>query len=333
MKKSHKTLLAIAAVQIILWVGLAVNDQPESERPSAPIVKFALEQIDTFTVSRPDDYPPQQVPLDLRKVGGKWVVPNADNFEVETAKVEKVLTLLTSMNGDALVARSKANHNTLNVGVRTYSKQITLSANGETLELVIGEGKGRSTYVRRKTESEVYLIKGITAYDLSHEVTSYVEPEYFSISDLQDVKIEINGENGQSSTHLFQDENGQWVVDGLQGAAIDESRVRALLIAVRSARMVRPAGQTLRPEFGLGRPRARVIVKNKDTELELLVGNDLADFTYIKVSEKPYVVLVRKYTLDALLKFQKEQLIDRSQTAPSSSAPQSAPSGFISPTK
>ena len=97
--------------------------------------------------------------------------------------------------------------------------------------------------------------------------------------------------------------------------------------------MVRPAGTTLRPEFGLGRPRARVTVKNKETELELLIGADLADFTYIKVSTKPSVVLVRKYTLDALLNFKKEQLIDRSQSASNPDPALQAPSGLVTPKK
>ena len=95
--------------------------------------------------------------------------------------------------------------------------------------------------------------------------------------------------------------------------------------------MVRPVGKTLRPEFGLGSPRAKVTVKNKESELELLIGADVGDFTYLKVSTKPDVILVRKYTLDSLLKFQKEQLIDRSQNNLPPVQQPAGPSGFVNP--
>ena len=333
MKKSHQILAGIAALQLILLVGITIKGQPEAAVPSAPLTTLTAEEITAFVIKRADDYPPNQVPLNLVKKNGVWVVPTADDYQVDSDKVENVLEKLVSIDADQSVARSKTSHNALKVGDRDYTKRVQLTAGTKTTEIVIGEGKGRSMYVRKSDADDVYLVRGLTAYDVSHEVTNYTEAEYFKMSDLQEVRVNVSSPGGSQSAHLFQDATGKWEVDGLGDAPIDESRVRALLIAVRSGRMVRPVGKTIRPEFGLGNPRARVTMKNKDEEMELLVGSDIGDFTYVKVNTKPDVILVRKYTLDALLRFNKEQLIDRSQMGSGAETQPSNPSSFVNPTR
>ena len=143
-------------------------------------------------------------------------------------------------------------------------------------------------------------------------MTSYAEAQYFELSDLREVNVTLRA-RGQQKIRLYQGTDGNWTVEGLEGEPIDQSRVRSLLAAVKGARMVRPVGKTIKPEFGLDAPAAQVSITNDAETIDLSVGEVFGDFRYVKASGKSHVVLVRKYTLDSLLDFDPTQLIDVSQ--------------------
>ena len=166
--------------------------------------------------------------------------------------------------------------------------------------------------IRKADENAVYLTRDATAFEISHEVTSYAEAQYFELSDLKEVDVTLRA-RGQQKIRLYQGTDGNWTVEGLEGEPIDQSRVRSLLAAVKGARMVRPVGKTIKPEFGLDAPAAQVSITNGAETIDLSVGAAFGDFRYVKASGKSHVVLVRKYTLDSLLDFDPTQLIDLSQ--------------------
>ena len=310
MNKTHKILVVIAILQLVLLVLVQFDQRTATSIGKAPLLGFSPDQITGVVVEKTASKTDAMTSIRMNKKADAWSMPDADDFQLDTEQVVDTLQKLGSISVSNPVARSIANHNTLLVGEKNYSKRVKLTyADGE-LDLFLGEGKGRSMYIRRGNSADVYLVEGLTTYDIGHEVTQYVDPTYFSIEDLLEVNLEINTPDNVNSAHLYQDETGNWMADGLDGKTIDQSRVRALLTSVRSARMVRPVGKTLRPEFGLGNPRARVSVKGKEKSLEFIIGSDTGDFTYMKASNKEDVIVVRKYTLEALLRFKKEQLVD-----------------------
>jgi hypothetical protein len=314
MNQLQKSLCVLLLIQGVALVGMNLNTSISTTSTEQPLLSMTPDQIVGLTIESSEAKASGQHPLKIEKKDGRWVIPSADNFVLDTDKVDSVLKKLTRMSADAPVARSIANHNTLNVGERTYTKTVSISTADGVVELVLGDAKGRSMYVRKKAQPEVYLAKGFTAFDIGDDITNYTDPEYFAVSDIKDVVIERPNSQSQPRTHLYQNERGEWLVDGLEEARIDQSRVRALLAAVRSARMVRPVGKSLRPEFGLGKPQARVSVTGKPESIEFLVGNELDDFVYLKASNKEDVILVRKYTVDSILNLNANTLIDTTRT-------------------
>jgi hypothetical protein len=326
MNQLQKSLLILLLIQGFALVGMNLNSSISTTSTEQPLINVATEQIIRFTVESSDAQSTGKGTLEIERKGDKWVIPVADDFALDTAKVEAVLKKLIRMSADTPVARSVANHNTLNVGERTYTKTVSLGTADQTIELVMGDAKGRSMYVRKKSEAEVYLAKGITTFDVGDDITNYTDPEYFSVTDIKDVVIERPNSKSQPRTHLYQNERGEWLVDGLDDERIDQSRVRAVLAAVRSARMVRPVGKSFRPEFGLGNPQARVSVTGKPNSIEFVVGRTLDDFVYLKASDKEDVILVRKYTVDAILNLNAKNLIDTTKTTTPTSNSGGAPS-------
>jgi hypothetical protein len=334
MNQLQKTLSLLVLIQVVVLIGMNLSDSQPTQSNVTSMLDITADSVVKLTVKSGVAEDQAKPALEIIKKNGQWVLPSADNFGLDSKKVENVFKKFVRMNVDTPIATSKSNHNTLNVGERTYSKSVSISTAETEFELVLGEAKGRSMYVRKKAESEVYLAKGVTAFDISEAVTSYTDPEYFSVNDIKDVVIERPKSVSQARTHLYQDENGQWLVDGLQGQPIDQSRVRALLAAVRSARMVRPVGKSLRPEFGLGNPQAAVTVKGKPDIVEFLVGNTVDDFVYVKASHKEDVVLVRKYTVQALVNLDTRTLVDKG-SAPQPGAAPAMPAGApsLNPTR
>ena len=83
----------------------------------------------------------------------------SDGYPVESDKVEKVLTLLTKIDAAEPITLSKDSHSTLNVSPNAFTKKATLKTKDKTIELFIGEGSGRSIYVRKADENAVYLTR------------------------------------------------------------------------------------------------------------------------------------------------------------------------------
>ena len=312
MKKVHQILIGLAILQGALFLFGLLKSELQDDKPSKPLLDFGVEQIIGLEVQPASKTPSPFGPLTLEKTSDAWTLVGSEGYPVESEKVEKVLTLLTKIDAEAPVTLSKESHSTLNVSPSAFTKKATLSTKDNTIELFIGEGSGRSIYVRKADEDAVYLTRDATAFEISHEVTSYAEAQYFELNDLKEVNVTLRA-RGQQKIRLYQGTDGNWTVEGLEGEPIDQSRVRSLLAAVKGARMVRPVGKTIKPEFGLDAPVAQVSITNDAETIDLSVGEVFGDFRYVKASGKSHVVLVRKYTLDSLLDFDPTQLIDLSQ--------------------
>ena len=72
-------------------------------------------------ISQPSKEQAAEQTLVLSKKGDNWVLPGADNFIVDSQKVDEVIEKLTNLTVETPIASSTVNHNTLNVGVRNYS--------------------------------------------------------------------------------------------------------------------------------------------------------------------------------------------------------------------
>ncbi|MGB0646778.1 MAG: DUF4340 domain-containing protein [Bradymonadia bacterium] len=310
MTHLQKTLLILAFIQVLAAVGLHLDPSDTAPAPANTLLGLKPSDVTELKITKPAQDQTAEQSLVLSRKDSDWVLPSADNFAVDSQKVDEVIEKLTNLTVENPIASSAVNHNTLKVGVREYSKRVTIKTATESVELVIGDAKGRSMYLRRKDSADVYLANGITAFDVGHEVTHYTDPEYFSVSDLKEVIIERPNVARYSTVRLYQDSGGLWTVEGLEDKTLEQSRVRALLSAVRSARMVRPVGKSLRPEFGLGNPKVKVTVGGENKTVEFILGNITDDFIYMKASDKEDVVMVRKYTVESLFTLDPTRLID-----------------------
>lgn len=245
--------------------------------------------------------------VQLARKGESWVVPGADDFPADAAKVDEVIGKLVGATRRDPVATSAASHNALSVGEATYDKKVTLTVGGETRTLYVGSAKGQSVHARFDGEDTVYLARGVSAWGLADGIDTYIDTSYVDVA--EPTRIEV--QNAQATITLDKDDTGAWRVAELRpDAKVDESRVRSFVGAARVLRAVEPVGKTAKPEYGLDDPEATVTLSAGETTTRYVIGAEVDDMRYVKADGRDYIVRVRKFGLDSVLGQTPEKFVE-----------------------
>ncbi|MCA9537246.1 MAG: DUF4340 domain-containing protein [Myxococcales bacterium] len=262
----------------------------------------------------------------LVKKGDAWVVPAADDFPADPKKVDEVVEKLAKATTREPIAESKANHNALNVGERTFEKKVEIKAGERTIKLVLGSAKGSSAHVRVDDGDAVYLARGISAWAMSNRVDTYLDTAYVQVDEPTEVRVQ----NANGPLDLQKTDDGKWHVAQLPpDAKVDESRVRAFVNAARSVRLAEPVGKTVKPEYGFD-GGTLVMVKKGEEVTNFTIGKVDGDFVYVKSEKNDYVVKVRKYSVETLLNQTADKFIEE-PPAPDAEGGQGMPPGMMPP--
>lgn len=307
MSQTNKILIGLLVAQAILlavtWssdIGRGGGEDGES------LVPFAADTITRLEVVKKaeDGKDPENVVL--LKEGDGWIVDGTDEFPADPDKVSEVLEKLTKASRKDPLVRNRANHNALNVGPRTYEKQVILDAGDQKTTLTLGTAKGTSVHVRVDDGDEVFLARGISVWGVGHRVDTYVDTQYAVIE--EPTEIAVTNKNG--TINLKKNDEGTWLVAELRpDQKTDVTRIRSFVNQARSLRLVEPLGKTIKPEYGL-EAGARVMVKNAEKTLEYRIGNKDGDHVYVKATDNPYVVKMRAFSVESLLNQTPDKFIE-----------------------
>lgn len=308
---TNKILGGLLAAQLVLcgfmWSG--TSKQGFEERA---LFDVKLEDISEFKIRRPaGEARDENDAITLRKVNGQWLLPQYENYPIDTGKVEDILGRLTMAKIRRAVAKKKENHNALSVGEREFTKHITLKTPERSYSLFVGNAKGTSMHARFDGQDEVYLARGVAAWKVSHELRNYIDTNYINIDDV--VEMNILNQSGQIDAR--QNEDGTWVIAQLTAKdPLDAGRIRSIVNAAKQIKMAQPVGTEIKPEYGLGKQsRATVRLKNRNESLAYEIGAEEGEYAYVKAQGQAYVAKVRKFNVSAVLKLTADELVDRAQ--------------------
>ncbi len=163
-------------------------------------------------------------------------------------------------------------------------------------------------HARFANEVEVYLARGVQAWNLSHQIESYADTDYIKVDDPTEIRI-LN-QHGQIDSQ--QKEDGTWTVAQLPSEKpVDISRVRSLVRAAQLVKLSIPAGRQIKPEYGLGKnARATVFIKGPAGSASYEIGAEVGGYVYIKAEGQEYVAKIHKFNASSVLKTQANDLID-----------------------
>lgn len=321
INRSNLFLAALLFVQLLLLAISAITSTGTESRRVEPIMgELTAADVEGITIA--DDL--NNVMTFARGAEG-WVLPNADDFPLDSDKVDEMLGKLEGLDTRRLVATNPANFARLEVKADDFRRSIELesAAGGQALYLG-GSGGVDTVYLRRADENEVYLGRGLNAWELSTQVSTWLDANYVNvpIDDVQSITVR----NAQG-TFTFLRAGEDWTYDALDaGAVFEDTRMPLVLRNAAGVRMLEPLGLAALDEYGLDEPavlvdvRYRQLIEQEADESEVAAESEqsavapaYAEKTYtltfgatmddgdvvLKSSAAEYYVLVRDTVLNA----------------------------------
>jgi hypothetical protein len=304
MSRLNQILAIILGLQLIV-AGFIFWPQPTAPAGGGPLLPdFQPDKVTQLTITDGEGKH-----LVLARQEESWVLPEADDFPADAARVIPLLDKIKQVETNRLVAQTDASHRQLQVAGDEFNRQIELKTeDGATHTLYLGSSGGvNATHVRTGGQSQVYLADGLSAWDADPQPASWIDTLYFTVPQTAPVALSLTNSNG---TFEFAKEGEVWAMKGLtETETLDPNKLTALVNQVASIRMNAPIGKTAQESFELSAPQAVITLTTLITatgetnSYTLRVGAQDTDNNYILASSaSPYYVLIAQFTGDALVK-------------------------------
>jgi hypothetical protein len=326
MSRFNKILL----IALVAQVGLVIATW--SMRGSAPSVDaqplIPDVSVDDVTALRIEAAPANDKPgkvLSIKKSGDGWVLPEAGDYPADAKKVKTVLDALLSGRVRAPLASKKSNHNALEVGERTYSRKVKLTAGDTTHDLVVGTARGTAAHVRRANEDMVYLARGFSATTLDEAASAYIDTTYLDVEDPDQIVVK----NPRGSMTLNKRE-GVWTIEELDPNTVtDPERFEAFVSQARKLIIDHPVGKEVKDEYGLTTPlAAHITLKKGETTYTYSLGSVLDGNRYVKRADNDWVVMIPTFAVSSLMEQIPQNFIKEDRPQPSPGGMPGLPGGL-----
>jgi hypothetical protein len=312
MKRHHQILAAILLVQIavtavVFWPRSAAGEEGE------PLF-LDLEADSVVSLSITDENGDQ---ISMRKGDGGWVLPNADDYPVQTTSITPVLDSLVEVDTDNLVARSATSQRQLQVAQENFVKRVAFETeDGHQRVLYVGSSPRYSaSHVRVEGEDATYLTDAISRWNLTAQPSSWVDASYLSVPQKELVQVTL--ENAQGTFTFVRGEEGAWTLEGLaEDEQASDTKISGIVSGAANLRLKRPLGKTEEASYGLDEPNAVVTLNTTEKEYTLTVGtHETEDGSYVvKASNASYYVTVSEASVRRLVETAREDLLQAEPT-------------------
>ncbi len=340
LNRSNLFLALLLILQVVLLAILVLlTGGGESRQIEAIWSGNSTDEIERVTIV--DDLDNEVI---FARAADGWVLPNADDFPINSEKVEEILGKIAGMNTSRLVASNPANFARLEVKDDDFRRKITLENGDSSQTLYLGGSGGvDNVYVRRAGEDNVYLGIGLNSWELSTQISTWIDANYVNLS--QDDLLEVTVQNAQGSFTLLRIDDNWTYTDLPADETLEDTKIPGILRNAATIRMVEPLGLEALDEFALAEPQVIVEVRYRqlveaeepatleteddnadddqtteteaaDPELQfseksytLSFGAELEDGVVLKSSAEPYYVLVRDTVLSAFSTISQDDFI------------------------
>jgi hypothetical protein len=312
MNKQNQILLGLFAVQLVI-LAIVFWPSPGSNEGQLLFEGLEADQIVSLTISDTGGNS-----IQITKSLDGWVMPEAGDYPVQDDKVATLLEKLVNVRADRLVTRTRDSHVRLEVADDDFQRLIEFEVEGGTRHtLRLGSSiRYQVLHVRADGQDEVYLALGLSVSDAGTDVASWVDSNYFSVTQSQIVAITLENKNGRFE--FEKDEADTWEMLNLPaGETLLENNVSSLATRVSLLRMVRPLGREEKPAYGFDDPTAKVTLVVRDDEGNeqtyiVRIGEKLEEENgfVVKSATSPYYVLMSEFTVEDLINRTMQDFIE-----------------------
>jgi hypothetical protein len=299
MKRHQQILAGVLALQVILSVFVFWPRQTASGAGEPLFPNVTADDVVGLTVT---DNMGQQVVL--KKEGGTWVLPNADNYPAEEDTVTPVIDKLVNLQSSTVVARTDASQAQLQVTEDTYQRRLDFETQaGDTYTVYLGSApRYTATNFRVDGSPEIYLTTELTTWEINTAVSGWIDTSYVSIDESTVTGAVLQNANG---TFAFAKDGSDWTLADLQpDETVAAGKTSAIVRNASSLTMLAPLSQSEDPSYGMDSPNAVVTLQTDDGVTHMLtVGASLDDGSsyVVKSSDSPYYVSVSKANVSAMV--------------------------------
>ena len=306
MNRLQQILAGVLVVQVVL---AAVLLWPRATTGGVEAMLVGVEVDDVVALVIADA---QGNEIELRKVTGTWVLPQADDYPAKAETVQSVIEKMLAVDTQRLVTRTAASHTRLQVAADDFTRRVELeTADSDRQTLYLGSSPSYgATHVRLEGRDETYLTNSITQYDLGATPSSWVDTLYVQVP--QEEVVSARLENVHGTVGFTKDEQGNWTLADLQvGEQLDVAEINSVVNRATSLTMLEPLGREELPEYGMDSPSAVLTLQKEAEQIRLVVGaQDPSDSSYtVKASTSPYYVRVSEYTVQAMVEDTREDFL------------------------
>ena len=318
IKKHHQILAVVLLAQIVLSV-VVFWPRPSTAGQQEPLFPdITAEDVTALTIEDAEGNV-----VELRKVTGDWVLPNAGQFPAQGDTVTSLLGKLTDLSTGRLVTNSDVSHKRLQVAADDFVRRIAFETSDGTEETIfIGSSpQYGSAHFRLKGQSETYLTSELTTWDVRANVSGWIDTAYESVAQADVTRMRLENANG---TFVFEKEDEEtWTMAEPateESETLDQTQVTSLLRRVASQTIKRPLGTDKREAYGMDDPNAVVTLETEDKTVTLHVGaEDTDDGSYVvKSSESDYYVQVAATSVAALVENGRDAFVKEPTPQPES---------------
>ncbi len=308
IKRHHQVLAGLLIVQIALsifsfWPRASTGDEAE-----LLFADLAIEDVTRLTIEDAEGNL-----IQLEKIAGAWVLPDADDYPAQSAAVDSLLQNLTSLSTGRLVARSDASHRQLRVSPDDFVRRISLeTSEGASPTIYLGsEPQYGSVHFRPSDQSETYLTSDLSTYEVSATVSMWIDTTYQRVPEDDVQRFTLENSGGTFAFERIEDDSWAW--DGLgEDEKLDQTQVMNVLRRAASITMRAPVGREDHPRYGMDDPAALVTLETEEKTVTAWVGSrDAEDGSYfVKSSESEYYVRVAETGVSSLVESGRDTFLE-----------------------
>jgi hypothetical protein len=324
MSRRGWTLLVVGVALVVLIGAYFFLSRPKPA-PAAPAAQHELSKGDKDKLVRVTLSDRPEGTLTLEKKAGKWNTVPPVAFPLESTAIDDLLFSFSALNADRTIDAHPADLGQFGLAPpRAVAVGTWQDGTSHTLLLGDKTPSGGTFYIQVKGDPAVYTVQTFsgqhfhwTVKDLRSRTLSpainYDEVTYVKIVEQNGTVIEVKRKT-DAEAKSFQLGFGQFFVTRPYATVrgLDAQKQDPVIKGAQSVSISDFADEPLQglEAYGLSRPRAEVIVRDKSNTIDYIFGSEKGTQTYFALRGQPGVYLVDTSSLD-FLKTKPFDVIDK----------------------
>ena len=307
MKKWLYAGTALLILQLVLAVILHSNDRDFAAfTPQVTLLEFSPSNVDSISL-----FGENQKIFQLRKINGKWLLPDKFNAPADEGKVTDILEKIATLKQGLIVAKTRGAAKRFKVSEDNFVRHVVLkSGDQKKADFFLGTSPSFKMVHARVSDHQEIVNVALNTYELEIDADNWIDRKMAQVNKDDIIEL-IIGDN----IHLTKKDN-TWQLSGLaDNEEINTEEVENLLEKVSRLSV-----------DGIIDPSEHSGLFEKDPELTITInlhGDEKKLYTFVKpeedhyvrkASDKEFFLKVKTWQVDDIKKFNRNSLIKKKDT-------------------